>query len=106
MVLGINQTLSWGTTFYLPAVIADAAAHSLGEPPVVVFGAFSWALLVAGFCAPRVGRWIDAHGGRETLRLSIVVLAAGLALLAAAPGPADVVRGLDRAGRRHGHGPV
>ncbi len=74
-------------TFYLPAVIADTVAHSLGEPPVLVLGAFSWALLVAGGCAPRVGRWIDAHGGRGTLSLSVVVLAGGLALLAAAPGP-------------------
>ena len=87
VVLGLNQTMSWGVTFYLPAVIANPVAHSLGQPPVMVLGAFSWALLVTGFCAPRVGRWIDAHGGRGALSLSVLVLAAGLVLLAVSPGP-------------------
>jgi hypothetical protein len=85
LVLGVNQAMSWGMTFYLPAVIADPAARSLGESPVAILGAFSWALLVTGFCAPRVGKWIDRHGGRGTLSLSVLVLAAGLALLATAP---------------------
>jgi len=87
IVLGINQTMSWGVTFYLPAVIGNPVAHSLGISPVLVLGAFSWALLVTGFCAPRVGRWIDTHGGRGTLSLSVLILAAGLVLLATAPGP-------------------
>ena len=86
VVLGVNQAMSWGMTFYLPAVIADAVAHSLGESPFAVLGAFSWALLVTGVCAPRVGKWIDRHGGRGALSLSVVVLAAGLGLLATAPG--------------------
>jgi hypothetical protein len=85
-VLGINQTLSWGMTFYLPAVIAAPAAAALGQPEVTILAAFSWALLVAGFCAPRVGRWIDRHDGRTALLASIPVIASGLAVLAAAPG--------------------
>lgn len=85
LVLGINQTLSWGMTFYLPAVITKPAAASLGVTPVAVLGAFSWALLVTGICAPRVGRWIDRHGGRGPLATSIVVMAAGQALIATAP---------------------
>ena len=86
VVLGVNQAMSWGVTFYLPAVIADPVAHSLNQRPFAVLGAFSWALLVTGLCAPRVGKWIDRHGGRGALSLSVVVLAAGLALLATAPG--------------------
>nr|WP_294508138.1 MFS transporter [uncultured Rhodopila sp.] len=85
-VLGINQTISWGVTFYLPAVIAGAVAAELGQPEVNILAAFSWALLVAGFCAPRVGRWIDRHDGRTALLASIPVIASGLAVLAAAPG--------------------
>ena len=81
-VLGINQTLSWGMTFYLPAIIAEPVAAALDQPPVRVLGAFSWSLLVAGFCAPRVGRWIDQHGGRGALLASILVIAFGQALLA------------------------
>ena len=43
------------------------------------------ALLIAGICAPRVGRWIDRHGGKDCIAASIVVLAAGQAILAASP---------------------
>ena len=43
-VLGINQALSWGMTFYLPAVIAGPVAANLEESSFAVLGAFSWAL--------------------------------------------------------------
>lgn len=83
LALGISQTLSWGTSFYLPAVIASPAAVALQTGNVTVLGAFSWALLVTGFCAPRVGRWIDRHGGRGALAVSIITLALGQIALAA-----------------------
>ncbi len=85
VVLGINQTLSWGMTFYLPAVIAVPAAQDLGQSTFSLLGAFSWALLLSGFCAPRVGGWIDRHGGKGAIVASILVLSLGQALLACAP---------------------
>jgi MFS family permease len=85
VVLGLNQLLSWGMSFYLPAVIADPAARSIGVSHFTVLGAFTLALLVTGVSAPRVGKWIDQHGGRGTLVLSIVVIAAGQVVLAGAP---------------------
>ncbi|MGE4044529.1 MAG: MFS transporter [Acetobacteraceae bacterium] len=84
IVLGINQTLTWGMSFYLPAIIMVPAADSLGLSPVALVGAFSWSLLISGLCAPRVGRWIDRHGGRGALLASIVVIACGQILLAVA----------------------
>jgi hypothetical protein len=81
-VLGINQTLSWGTTFYLPAIVAGPAAATFGQSGFSVLGAFSWSLLVTGACAPRVGKWIGHHGGRGALLVSIVVIAIGQAVLA------------------------
>jgi hypothetical protein len=84
-VLGINQTLSWGMTFYLPAIVAAPVATTLGQSGFRVLGAFSWALLVAGACAPRVGKWIDRHGGRGALLASIVVIALGQMVLAVTP---------------------
>jgi MFS family permease len=84
VVLGVNQALSWGMTFYLPAVIAGPAAATMGASGFETLGAFSWALLVTGLCAPRVGRWIDRHGGRGALAASIVVMAAGQVLLSVA----------------------
>jgi hypothetical protein len=85
LVLGINQTLSWGMTFYLPAIVAGPAGRDLGASSVAVLGAFSWALLVTGLCAPRVGKWIDHHGGRGALVSSIVIIAVGQGILAFAP---------------------
>jgi len=85
-VLGINQTLSWGMTFYLPAIVAEPVEAAFGRSGFPVLGAFSWALLVAGACAPRVGRWIDRHGGRGSLLASILVIALGQVVLAVAPG--------------------
>lgn len=85
VVLGLNQTLTWGMTFYLPAVIGGPATRSIGASPFVMLGAFTWALLVTGVLAPRVGRWIDRFGGRGPLALSIVVTAVGQVVLATAP---------------------
>ena len=85
-VLGINQTLSWGMTFYLPAIVAAPVAASFHKSGFAVLGAFSWALLVAGACAPRVGKWIDHHGGRGALLASIVIIALGQAVLAISHG--------------------
>jgi hypothetical protein len=85
LVLGLNQTMSWGMTFYLPAVIAVPAARDLGKSTFSLLGAFSLALLISGFCAPRVGGWIDRHGGRGSIVASILVLSLGQAVLALSP---------------------
>jgi hypothetical protein len=85
IVLGINQTLSWGMTFYLPAVIAVPVARDLGQSTFSLLGAFSISLLISGVCAPRVGRWIDRHGGKGCIAASILVLAAGQGILALSP---------------------
>ena len=84
--LGVNQLLSWATSFYVPAVIAGAAAAEMGVSTALLMGGFSCALLITGLCAPHVGRWIGQHGGRFSLAASTVVLGLGLLLLAWAQG--------------------
>jgi MFS family permease len=86
VVLGINQTLSWGMSFYLPAVVIVPVAHDFGQSTFALLGAFTMALLIAGTCAPKVGRRIDRHGGKGCIAASIVVLAAGQAIIALSPG--------------------
>ena len=85
--LGISQTLAWASSYYLPAILAEPIAHGIGVPRSWVFAAFSASLLIAAFAGPAVGRMIDRQGGRGMLVLSNLVLAAGLAALAAAQGP-------------------
>ena len=85
-MLGTSQLLSWATTFYLPAVVSDPAARDLHATHGAILGGFSWALLITGVCAPRVGKWIGRHGGRGALAASTIVFAAGLTILATAAG--------------------
>ncbi len=93
VALGITQTLAWASSYYIPAVLAVPMARSLGIASSWVFGAFSAALVLSALIAPWVGRMIDAKGGRAMLTTSNVVLAAGLALLAAAQGPVVLLLG-------------
>jgi hypothetical protein len=76
--LGTAQTLAWGSSYYLPAILADPIAQGLGLSRTTVFGLFSGALLLSAVLGPSVGRAIDNRGGRGVLALSNLVLAAGL----------------------------
>jgi predicted MFS family arabinose efflux permease len=86
LALGAAQTLGWASTFYLPAILGDRIAEELGISSAWFFAAFSGALVVSAVVGPRVGRTVDAMGGREVLAVSNVIFAAGLALLAFAHG--------------------
>jgi predicted MFS family arabinose efflux permease len=81
-VLGVTQTLAWASTYYLPAILADRISDELGIPSTWFFATFSGSLVVAAMVGPRVGRTVDAIGGREVLAASNVIIAAGLAALA------------------------
>ena len=84
--LGSTQTLAWGSSYYLPAILGAPIAQALGLAPSVFFGIFSVALLISAAMGPAVGKIIDRHGGRGVLVASNLVLALGLALLARADG--------------------
>jgi predicted MFS family arabinose efflux permease len=81
--LGTAQTLAWGSSYYLPAILADPIARDLGLSSNWFFAAFSASLVISGLLGPRVGRQIDRVGGRQVLCISNLVLAGGLALLGA-----------------------
>ncbi len=85
VVLGIGQVLVWGSSYYLPAVLAKPVADATGWPLSWVIGGLSLGLLVSGLVSPKVGDLIERYGGRPVLMASAVLLAAGLLVLAAAP---------------------
>lgn len=87
LALGSAQTLAWGSTYYLPAILAEPMAHDLGITSGNVFAAFSLALVVTAVLGPLSGKRIDRHGGRDVLAVSNIVFAAGLATLGLATGP-------------------
>jgi MFS family permease len=86
IALGSAQTLAWGSTYYLPAILAAPMAREFGASTGLVFGAFSAALVIAAVLGPLAGRRIDLFGGRDVLALSSLVFAAGLATLGMAQG--------------------
>jgi len=93
VALGSAQTLAWGSTYYLPAILAAPMARELGVSTGLVFGAFSAALVVAAVLGPLAGRRIDLFGGRDVLALSSLVFAAGLATLGVTQGAGTLFAG-------------
>ena len=86
-VLGTTQTLSWGASYYLPAILATPIAAEFGLSRAAIFGVFSGALLLTAVLGPAAGRAIDSRGGRDVLAVSNVVFALGLLMMGLAPGP-------------------
>jgi predicted MFS family arabinose efflux permease len=83
--LGVTQILAWGSSYYLPTVLATPIATDAGWSLTWVVGGLSLGLLIAGLVSPLVGREIHRRGGRPVLAASAVLLSAGLTLLALSP---------------------
>lgn len=83
--IGTAQILAWGSSYYLTAVLAGPVAADTGWSMAWIVGGLSLGFLVSGLVSPRVGRLIDAHGGRPVLAASAVLLACGLLTLGLAP---------------------
>jgi hypothetical protein len=54
--LGVTQILAWGSSYYLPAVLAAPIARDTGWPLTWIVGGLSFGLLVAALVSPHVGR--------------------------------------------------
>jgi MFS family permease len=89
--LGAAQTLAWGSSYYLSAILANPMAAELGISTQWVFIAFSCGLLISGFLGPLSGRLIDVYGGHRVLPGSNVLFAIALASLGYATGPASLI---------------
>ncbi|MES2979076.1 MAG: MFS transporter [Pseudomonadota bacterium] len=91
--LGLAQTLAWASSYYLPAILANAMARDLGLATPTIFLAFSVSLVTTALFGPAAGRAIDRLGGRSVLAWNSLVFTAGLALLATAQGVAGLFAG-------------
>ncbi len=83
--LGVVEILAWGSSFYLPAVLAGPIAADTGWPLAWVVGGLSIGLLVAAIASPRVGIAIHRHGGRPVLASAALLLAVGHLVIGLAP---------------------
>ncbi len=91
--LGVVMIFTWGSTYYLIAVLAAPIVNDTGWPLEWVVGSLSLGLLVAGLSAPTIGDAISRHGGRPILALGCLIIAVGLAMIAAAPNLAIFMAG-------------
>jgi MFS family permease len=82
--LGVTQIFAWGTSYYLPAVLAAPIVADTGWSLAWVVGGLSLGLLTAGAISPSVGRAIALRGGRPVLAVSAGLLAIALLALALA----------------------
>jgi len=82
VALGVTQIVSWGSVYYLAALLMEPLRAALGVSQPVVVGAFSLSMLTSGLAAPWVGRHIDRHGGRRVMTTGSVAAVVLLALLA------------------------
>ena len=82
IALGTAQTLGWGSTYYLPAVLADGISQDVGLSTNLFFGTFSASLIISALIGPKVGRAIDRAGGNGVLSISGLLFASALCLLA------------------------
>jgi hypothetical protein len=79
--LGVVTILTYGSSYYLLAVVAKAIVAEMGWPLAWVVGGLAVGSLTYGLVSPRTGRLIAAYGGRKTMAGGCLLLAAGLALL-------------------------
>lgn len=82
--LGTVEILSWGSSYYLLAVLAKPIAADTGFSLAWVVAGLSLALLAGGVASPFVGRMIEHRGGRPVLAGSSVLFALGFACLSLA----------------------
>ena len=83
--VGVIQILTWGSSYYLLAVLAGPITQDTGWPYAWVIAGVSLGLLFAGAVSIWVGRTIEEYGGRRVLAASALLLAAGLSMMAMAP---------------------
>ena len=62
--LAVTETVSWGICFYGFAVLLPPMERDLGWSRATLVGAFTIAVIVSGFAAFPVGRWLDRGSAR------------------------------------------
>ncbi len=90
-ILGLTETISWGTLFFAFTVFIDPMIRSLGWSKPFLAGGYSLGLLVWAMCSFAVGRLLDRAPARKVMGAGSVLAAIGLLLWAWTPSPAMFV---------------
>jgi cyanate permease len=76
--LAVSETVSWGICFYGFAVLLPAMERDLGWSRATLVGAFTIAVIVSGFAAFPVGRWLDRGSARLLMTTGSVLATVGV----------------------------
>jgi len=76
--LGFGEILGYGTTLYLPAVLARPIALYTGWPLPWIVAGLTIGSLTAGLISHRVGHAVHTRGGRPVMIAGTLLLAVGL----------------------------
>lgn len=85
--LAVTQMIGWGTTYFLPGVLADRFAEAAGLPRASVFLGVTLMVLTAALVGPAAGRLLDRQGPQPGLVAGALLLALGLVVLSRTEGP-------------------
>ncbi|OWW22384.1 MFS transporter [Noviherbaspirillum denitrificans] len=77
-LLAFTQVVSWGSLYYAFAIVAGDIERETGWRTEIVFGAFSWSLLIAGLASTPAGMLIDRIGGRLVMASGSVLAGLGM----------------------------
>ncbi|MBC3919222.1 MFS transporter [Undibacterium sp. CY18W] len=80
-ILAFTQVASWGSLYYAISILAPEILKEMRWSAEIVFGAFSWSLLVAGLVSTPIGILLDRHGGRLVMGSGSLVCAIGMIIL-------------------------
>ncbi|MBF6986419.1 MFS transporter [Cupriavidus sp. IK-TO18] len=87
-ILGLTETISWGTLFFAFTVFIEPMIRSTGWSRPFLAGGYSLGLLVWAMCSFAVGRLLDRAPARRVMGAGSVLAGLGLLLWAWSPFPA------------------
>jgi MFS family permease len=76
--LAVTETVSWGICYYGFAVLLPPMERDLGWSRATLVGAFTIAVIVSGFAAFPVGRWLDRGSARVLMTAGSVLATLGV----------------------------
>src|ERR1700710_2127876 len=82
--LALAQLVSWGSVYYSFSLLVVPMEQTMGWSRTAMNAALSVGLLVSGFAAYPIGRWIDHGLGRRIMAIGSVIAAAMLLFWAGA----------------------
>jgi MFS family permease len=77
-ILAFTQVVSWGSLYYAFTILAPGMLRETGWSTGIVFGAYSWSLLIAGLASTPAGMLLDRFGGRYVMGLGSLLAGVGL----------------------------